>query len=256
MPGTNWTAQIGGGSATAFSTLKITSCIVNLQAGGEGTAELFFALNADATAPAAKHDSIIIREGANVYFRGVVGKVEPFADGGRQGWNVQCKGLDSNLGEIVYMQRYAIGPATPSQEYGYKSRLQLGVNDSGARITTAQTISDILTYASTQSSGIATGSILSGVALTIPAQEVLDSYCREAIQTVMRWHPDCVSWFDHVASTYNISKPSASLRYRRPRVSAIPEAPASGSFPFRPRWREGEGWRVPAPATGAIRSGR
>ena len=209
MPGTNWTAQIGGGSATAFSALKITSCVVNLQAGGEGSAELFFALNANATAPAAKHDAIIIREGSDVYFRGIVGKVEPFADGGRQGWNVQCKGLDSNLGEIVYMQRYAIGPATPSQEYGYKSRLQLGVNDSGARITTAQTISDILTYASTQSSGVATGSILSGVSLTIPAQEVVDSYCREAIQTVMRWHPDCVSWFDHVASTYNIAKPSA-----------------------------------------------
>ena len=25
----------------------------------------------------------------------------------------------------------------------------------------------------------------------------------------MRWHPDCVSWFDHVASNYNIAKPAA-----------------------------------------------
>jgi len=70
MPGTTWTAQIGAGSATAFSTLKITSCVVNLQAGGEDSAELAFALSASAAAPADENDAIIIREGANVYFRG------------------------------------------------------------------------------------------------------------------------------------------------------------------------------------------
>jgi len=31
----------------------------------------------------------------------------------------------------------------------------------------------------------------------------------ECIKTPMRWHPDCVSWFDHVASNYNIAKPAA-----------------------------------------------
>ena len=51
MPGTTWTAQIGAGSATAFSSLKITSCVVNLQAGGEDSAELAFALAASAAAP-------------------------------------------------------------------------------------------------------------------------------------------------------------------------------------------------------------
>ncbi len=209
MPGANWTAQIGGGSATAFSALKITSCIVNLQAGGEDSAELAFALNASATAPADENDAIIIREGANVYFRGYVVRVEPFADGGREGWGIQCAGLSSNLNRITYRQRYAIGPAMPTQAYGYKTRCQLGVADSGALQTTAQTIADVLTYASTEASGVATGAILSGVALTVPSQEVVDSTCMECIKTPMRWHPDCVSWFDHVASNYNIAKPAA-----------------------------------------------
>jgi hypothetical protein len=209
MPGANWTAQIGAGSATAFSTLKITSCIVSLQAGGEDSAELAFALAASAAAPADENDAVIIREGANVYFRGYVVRVEPFADGGREGWGIQCAGLSSNLNRITYRQRYAIGPANPSQSYGYKTRCQLGVADSGALQTTAQTIADVLTYASTEASGVATGAILSGVALTVPSQEVVDSTCMECIRTPMRWHPDCVSWFDHVASNYNIAKPSA-----------------------------------------------
>jgi len=209
MPGANWTAQIGGGSATAFSTLKITSCIVNLQAGGEDSAELAFALAASALAPADENDAVIIREGANVYFRGYVVRVEPFADGGREGWGIQCAGLSSNLNRITYRQRYAIGPATPSQSYGYKTRCQLGVGDDGDPQTTAETIADILTYAATESSGVATGSILSGTALTIPSQEVVDATCMECIRTPMRWHPDCVSWFDHVASNYNIAKPAA-----------------------------------------------
>jgi hypothetical protein len=209
MPGTTWTAQIGAGSATAFSTLKITSCVVNLQAGGEDSAELAFSLAASAAAPADENDAIIIREGANVYFRGYVVRVEPSADGGREGWAIQCAGLSSNLNRITYRQRYAIGPATPSQAYGYKTRCQLGVANSGATQTTAQTISDVLTYASTEASGVATGSILSGVSLTVPSQEVVDSTCMECIRTPMRWHPDCVVWFDHVASNYNIAKPSA-----------------------------------------------
>jgi hypothetical protein len=66
MAGENWTAQIGGGSATAFSTLKITSCVVGLQAGGEDSAELAFALNASASAPADENDAIIIRESSNI----------------------------------------------------------------------------------------------------------------------------------------------------------------------------------------------
>jgi hypothetical protein len=209
MPGTNWTAQIGAGSATAFSTLKITSAIVNLQAGGEDSLELAFALNANAAAPADENDAVIIREGANIYFRGYVVRVEPFADGGREGWMVQCAGLSSNLNRITYRQRYAIGPATPSQSYGYKTRCQLGVSNSGTNQTTATTIADVLTYAATESSGVATGSILSGVALTVPSQEVVDSTCMECIRTPLRWHPDCVSWFDHVASTFNVAKPSA-----------------------------------------------
>ena len=209
MPGANWTAQIGAGSATAFSTLKIISCVVNLQAGGEDSAELAFALSASAAAPADENDAIIIREGANVYFRGYVVRVEPSADGGREGWAIQCAGLSSNLNRITYRQRYAIGPATPSQSYGYKTRCQLGVANSGATQTTAQTIADVLTYASTEASGVATGAILSGVALTVPSQEVVDSTCMECIRTPMRWHPDCVVWFDHVASNYNIAKPSA-----------------------------------------------
>jgi hypothetical protein len=209
MPGTTWTAQIGAGSATAFSALKITSAVVSLQAGGEDSAELAFALNASASAPADENDAVIIREGANIYFRGYVVRVEPFADGGREGWAVQCSGLSSNLNRITYRQRYAIGPATPSQSYGYKTRCQLGVSNLGTNQTTAQTISDVLTYAATESSGVATGSILSGVALTVPSQEVVDSTCMECIRTPLRWHPDCVSWFDHVASTFNVAKPSA-----------------------------------------------
>lgn len=209
MPGTNWTAQIGAGSATAFSTLQITSCVVGLQAGGEDSAELAFALEADATAPAAENDAVIIRESSNIYFRGYVVRVEPFADGGREGWVVQCSGLSSNLNRITYRQRYAIGPATPSQEYGYKTRCQLGIDDAGDNQTTAETIADVLTYAATESSGVATGSILSGVSLIVPPQEVVDSTCMECIRTPLRWHPDCVSWFDHVASTFNVAKPSA-----------------------------------------------
>lgn len=180
MPGANWTAQIGGGSATAFSALKITSCVVNLQAGGEDSAELAFALAASATAPADENDAVIIREGANIYFRGYVVRVEPFADGGREGWGIQCAGLSSNLNRITYRQRYAISPAMTTQDYSYKTRCQLGIDDAGDEQTTAETIADILTYAATESSGVTTGSILSGTALIFPCKRWLTQHAWSA----------------------------------------------------------------------------
>lgn len=211
MPGQNWTLQIGAGSPTSFSSFGITSCVCSFQANGIDTVEIAFARNASGTAPGSvdENDAIIIRDGADVYFRGYVTSVEPSANGGSEGWVVTANGNSGNLNRITFVQSYAVGPALPEQEYAIKTRCQLGINGSGVVQTTAATISEILANASGSGSGVSTGTILATGAITVPPQEVIDATAMECIKTVLRWHPDAVAWYNHSANTFNVAKPAA-----------------------------------------------
>jgi hypothetical protein len=207
LPNTNWTVQINANAAVSFQSALISSASVNFQAGGIDQLNLTYAINATAAAPCIVNDNIIIAYSGTVYFRGYVTKIEPYADGEREGYTIVADAKSGNLRRIAYQQQYAVGPATPTQAYAFKTRCIVGISNDDELQTTAEAVSDVLTYANS-ATGVSAGSILPTGAIYFPKFEVVDTSCWEVIQSVLRWHPDAVVYFNHAASTLNVQKPT------------------------------------------------
>jgi hypothetical protein len=207
LPNTNWTVQINANAAVSFQSALISSASVNFQAGGIDQLNLTYAINATAAAPCIVNDNIVIAYSGTVYFRGYVTKIEPYADGEREGYTIVADAKSGNLRRIAYQQQYAVGPATPTQAYAFKTRCVVGISNDDETQTTAESVSDVLTYANS-ATGVSAGSILPSGGIYFPKFEVVDSSCWEVIQSVLRWHPDAIVYFDHAASTLNVQKPT------------------------------------------------
>jgi hypothetical protein len=207
LPNTNWTVQINANAAVSFQSALISSASVNFQAGGIDQLNLTYAINATAAAPCIVNDNIVIAYSGTVYFRGYVTKIEPYADGEREGYTIVADAKSGNLRRIAYQQQYAVGPATPTQAYAFKTRCIVGISNDDETQTTAESVTDVLTYANS-ATGVSAGSILPSGGIYFPKFEVVDSSCWEVIQSILRWHPDAIVYFDHAASTLNVQKPT------------------------------------------------
>ena len=207
LPNTNWTVQINANAAVSFQSALISSASVNFQAGGIDQLNLTYAINATAAAPCIVNDNIVIAYSGTVYFRGYVTKIEPYADGEREGYTIVADAKSGNLRRIAYQQQYAVGPSTPTQSYAFKTRCIVGISNDDETQTTAESVTDVLTYANS-ATGVSAGSILPSGGIYYPKFEVVDSSCWEVIQSVLRWHPDAVVYYNHAASTLNVQKPT------------------------------------------------
>jgi hypothetical protein len=202
----SWTIQRGGGAVVSFADARISGAQCSFNAGGIDSASLTLAKDATTSpAPFTVNEAITIAYSGTTYFVGYVTQVEPYADGGPEGWTVNCNGKQGNLARITYQQEYATGAGNT---LAYKTRCVLGLALNGTAETTAQSITDIVQYAQS-ATGVSAGSILATGAIYYPKIEVVDATAWECIGQVMRWHPDAVLYFDHVSSTLNVKKPSA-----------------------------------------------
>ena len=201
----SWTVQIAAGSAVSFPTAKVSGCQVSFNAGGIDTASLTIAKDATTSpAPAAVNDTLILAYSGTIYFRGYVTQVIPSADGGNEGWTINCNAKSGNLQRVTYQQPYATGA---DDTLKYKTRCVLGLSDGGELQTTDECIDSILAYGQ-PFTGVGVGNILQSSGIYFPRAEVVDSTIWEAVQQVMRWHPDCILWYDHVADVINVTRPA------------------------------------------------
>ena len=222
----SWTIQRGGGGAVPFADAKISGAQCSFNAGGIDTASLTLAKDATTSpAPFAVNEAITIAYSGTTYFVGYVTQVEPYADGGNEGWTVNINGKQGNLARITYQQEYATGAGNT---LAYKTRCVLGLALDGSNETTAQSITDIVQYAQ-GATGVSAGSILATGAIYYPKIEVVDATAWECIGQVMRWHPDAVLYFDHVSSTLNVKKPSALT----PTITKAMSGNGSGARQYR-----------------------
>ena len=106
------------------------------------------------------------------------------------------------------------------------SRLILGQALDGSRLTTGQVIAETLQYAIDCGAPLQIGTI--DPALAAPLDEVKDVTCAEVIRKMLRWHPDCVCWFDYATTggpTFHCrarsSLPAATLTVGQPPLSAV-----------------------------------
>jgi len=222
----SWTIQRGGGAVVSFADAKISGAQCSFNAGGIDSASLTLAKDATTSpAPFTVNEAVTIAYSGTTYFVGYVTQVEPYADGGSEGWTVNCNGKQGNLARITYQQEYATGAGNT---LAYKTRCVLGLALNGTAETTAQSITDIVQYAQS-ATGVSAGSILATGAIYYPKIEVVDATAWECIGQVMRWHPDAVLYFDHVSSTLNVKKPAALT----PTITKAMSGNGSGARQYR-----------------------
>ncbi len=168
---------------------------------GKDKCTVILAVDADTTLDAGlvEEASVVIykADGTTAYFRGVISRISPLANGSNELIQIDIESHWYWLERIVYQQRYALGSASTAT---YLSRVILGQRDTdGAARTTGQAIGDILAYAATHGSGITASSILPLDSIYFPPVEMVDATCAECIRAILRWHPDTYIKWDHAS---------------------------------------------------------
>lgn len=105
------------------------------------------------------------------------------------------------LSRVIYQQSWKIwDDGEGSLIDRNKSRVILGQNSLGARITTGEQIEAAVQYAIDNASApITIGAIDPDI--TPPLDECMSITCAEAVLKMLRWHPDVVTWFDYTTAT-------------------------------------------------------
>jgi len=199
-----WTITGGPfGAATEFAEAGIMDCGRNLQTGGGDTCHFTLDLPMDDTPGFTVGGLVTIKNPAGqVWFYGPVSKVAPAATGSSETHQVELRSPWWFLERLTYLQYYMAydyteAGATPEDPpivhwiAKPKSKVILGIDDDGERMTTGETIRAILDFANLSiSPDITLGTIMDGI--TFPLIEMTDSTCAECIQQLLRFHPDAV----------------------------------------------------------------
>lgn len=144
----------------------------------------------------------VLRDGA-AYFSGIITRTPK--SGGIESENhvYEASGVWWYLENIVFEQPWyqADDPsaASPTLLEVKQSRVILGQDSAGAKVTAGAQLTEILQFAIAAGAPFAIGTI--GVTVTIPWDEVRDITCAEAIRRVLRWIPDAVVHVDYSAAT-------------------------------------------------------
>jgi hypothetical protein len=204
-----WTIDSPSISGDSFANVGVSSCVAVFNGGSGDRCTLFIPGNCDGTKPFQEFDAVeIINPSSVVFFRGFVTSCLRAASGNSEGFEVIIEGRLKVLDRIVFLQRVAIYDTVAEDAgFAYLSDCNLGYDDAGERLNSAETITDILSFAAAAGSGITAGSILTGLDVTLPQMEATEMSCLEAIRRVLAFHPDCVLYFDHASGTVNVARP-------------------------------------------------
>jgi hypothetical protein len=152
-------------------------------------------------------DAIILKADGVTRFRGVITKLPAAGSRKREEQQYVASGPWWQLASTVYQQARMIQnadfTALASED---TTRVILGQNDLGARITTGTQIAAVIAYALTQGVPIVAGT--TPAFITAPLDECRDITCAEAIRRQLANTPDAVGWFDYSSAvpTFNVQR--------------------------------------------------
>jgi hypothetical protein len=146
-----------------------------------------------------------------------------------QGWTF--------LTSVIYRQSWQYygwtPPTGPAPQQSLITNLILGIDATGLPIKTGAQITDALNVAITAGAPIQIGTIDPNIA--IPSESARDLSCAEVIRRMLRWHPDCVVWWDYTTTktVSGVATPCPTIHIRqRSNLTAVSfpvtGAPASG----------------------------
>ena len=135
----------------------------------------------------------ILRDGTPWFVGRVTGT--PGHGGDAEGVHYELSGPWWYLENLVCQQTWSL---RGGETTGLLSRLVIGQALDGSRLTSGQIIVETLQYAIGSGAAMAVGTIEPDTLL--PLDELRDVTCAEVLRKVLRWHPDCVAWFDHTTT--------------------------------------------------------
>ena len=177
----------------------------------------------DAAPPFPFGETVTVLRAGTPWFVGRVTSVPASGDGGAESLVCTMTGPWWYLAQLVCQQQWTLrgGAATASL-----SRLVLGQAADGTRLNTGQVIVETLQYAIDAGAPFAIGTV--DPSFLAPLDEVKDITCAHVIQRMLRWHPDCVAWFDYAASPVPVfhcraraNLPAATLTVGTPPLAAV-----------------------------------
>ena len=155
----------------------------------------FDGLACDAAPPFPLGATVTVARGATTWFVGRVTSAPATGNDGAEALVCQLSGPWWYLAQLVCQQQWTVRGGAASL---WLSRLVLGQAADGSRLTTGQVITEALQYAIDAGAPLAIGTI--DPAFTAPLDEVKDVTCAEVVRAMLRWHPDCVAWFDYTTA--------------------------------------------------------
>ncbi len=143
----------------------------------------------------AHGETVTIARGGVTWFAGRVTGVPASGGAGAEGQVYRLSGPWWFLEQLVARQEWSVRGGEGS---AWTSRLILGQQADGSRLTTGGVITQMLRDAMAAGAPLQAGVI--DPALYAPLDEVREVTCAEVIQAMLRWHPDCAAWFDYAAA--------------------------------------------------------
>ena len=205
-----WKLSINGAAAVTIGSLGLSRPVITRR--NLDTSELTLTAplsNLNAAAVLAYGNSVALYRDAVVWFRGTVTAVPQVGSSPELRRTYVVSDAWWKLGRIVYQQPYVLKKADFSAFTGSLStRVILGQDAWGRKLTVNQQIANISAYALHHASGAYVLSTLSAMP-TPPLAEARDITCAEAIRRMVALVPDCVGSFD-----YSSNPPVFHLRRR------------------------------------------
>ncbi len=156
-------------------------CFVQVDGSTVGTPPVF-----------AHGETVVIARNGVTWFVGRVTAVPASGDGEAQGQVYRLSGPWWYLEQLVARQQWSVRGGEGS---AWTSRLILGQAVDGSPLTTGGVISQTVATVIAAGAPFQMGTV--DPALIPPLDEVRELTCAEVVQAMLRWHPDCVAWFDY-----------------------------------------------------------
>lgn len=209
----DWTLTIGTTNQT-LAAWGLTGCALQLASKAE---DIFSA----ASVPASLTADPIIPHGAAIAlyspdgvcrFKGTSHSPRLSCAGGQWRWTYTCHGPWWDLAHLVFQQTWTlIDTSTDSEVSADGAELIFGMwynlsTDSSGNsvkslcvISTTDMLTRILAYAALRGLTIAAGTL--PAARIVPPWTARDITCAAALESVLKWHPNAVTYFDYTTDT-------------------------------------------------------
>ena len=199
MSGENWSIKINGQNA-GFAQIKASSAVLCMRS----LAPDFLKICSPQKFDFAEGDEIELFFGEERKFKGECASIKTGISAQKKSREAVFKNAWRALEQIPYTQDWQeLLDSQQTASAQKSSRVILGQNLSGEKISAAAQIADIIACANAHGANIAAGAC--AISAQIPSDEAADISCAQAILRVLKWLPDIVSRFDYSQSAPELS---------------------------------------------------